>query len=642
MKSTLKNPICITIVAATMILAIIFTGIAIFILPSVKDEAPKDQGFKLEDLFAENIGSGNLGGGPGGSGGGGLDLSGGIGMGSGGGDGSGGSSVAYEIYVSKNENVYLRIKSFGDYNGRSWSDAKPFTEYSPAGSWGSTYSGNYLSGYLMSSQKSYTPMYIEIKPHTSQYAIPYYTGISSIDNYDVQKNDVVTEGTPPEKYNMYFYSGDVSNLPTHTDIGSGVSRDFEYEYRRYVKRNYLNVDDETRDFMKKKIEEIGIQGNTHDIIQQVSEYISNAAVYDLKYDRSLDSEDNIAIAFLDKYKTGICQHYATAATLLFRTLGIPARYTIGYAGSAEKHKWLDITSDDAHAWVEVYIDGRGWMYVEVTGSSVIQPPPKDDPIYEVTLRPENAEQKYDGTTLVPSGRLDGFEEFEAKGYSYAAEVEGSQTELGKSYSKITSLTIYDPTGKIVTDQFKCTYRLGTLHVYRSYLGFVSDDYEITYDGQSHRNDEIVCYLIKGELYKGHTYQVIPTAHCKEVGYVSSTFDVQIIDLGTGATVTDEYKIITSFGRLKILPRNITFKAGDAEKVYDGTALTCDIIEIINGSLAPEHKIDSYKITGTQTEIGRSENIIDINSIKIVDSYGNNVTHNYAISTEKGKLRVTYK
>ena len=92
----------------------------------------------------------------------------------------------------------------------------------------------------------------------------------------------------------------------------------------------------------------------------------------------------------------------------------------------------------------------------------------------------------------------------------------------------------------------------------------------------------------------------------------------------------------------MLPRSITFKAGDAEMVYDGTPLTCDVIETVSGSLAQNHLIYSYKITGTQTEIGRSENIIELDSILIVDSFGVNVTENYAISTEKGKLRVTYK
>ena len=45
----------------------------------------------------------------------------------------------------------------------------------------------------------------------------------------------------------------------------------------------------------------------------------------------LDEEANIVTAFLsDRYTEGVCRHYASAATMIFRALKIPARYTIGY------------------------------------------------------------------------------------------------------------------------------------------------------------------------------------------------------------------------------------------------------------------------------------------------------------------------
>ena len=69
------------------------------------------------------------------------------------------------------------------------------------------------------------------------------------------------------------------------------------------------------------------------IIKKVAEYIQNSATYNLYYDHALDRSADIAIAFLSQYKEGICQHYATAATMLFRALGIPARFTVGYMAS---------------------------------------------------------------------------------------------------------------------------------------------------------------------------------------------------------------------------------------------------------------------------------------------------------------------
>lgn len=48
-------------------------------------------------------------------------------------------------------------------------------------------------------------------------------------------------------------------------------------------------------------------------------------------------------------------------------LGIPARYTIGICRNASAGEWVEVTTENAHAWVEVYVDGIGWMNVEVTG-----------------------------------------------------------------------------------------------------------------------------------------------------------------------------------------------------------------------------------------------------------------------------------
>ena len=67
-------------------------------------------------------------------------------------------------------------------------------------------------------------------------------------------------------------------------------------------------------------------------------------------------------------------HYATAATLMFRYYGIPARYVEGYLitpddiQNAKPDEAIDIPAGNGHAWTEIYIDGLGWVPIEVTGS----------------------------------------------------------------------------------------------------------------------------------------------------------------------------------------------------------------------------------------------------------------------------------
>lgn len=62
--------------------------------------------------------------------------------------------------------------------------------------------------------------------------------------------------------------------------------------------------------------------------------------------------------------------YASAAVESLRVHGIPARYVEGYFVSEEQSAAnggkVSLTGKDAHAWVEVYFDGIGWLPVDVT------------------------------------------------------------------------------------------------------------------------------------------------------------------------------------------------------------------------------------------------------------------------------------
>ena len=83
--------------------------------------------------------------------------------------------------------------------------------------------------------------------------------------------------------------------------------------------------------------------------------------YDLGVD--LRSSDNYVEEFLFETKRGYCVHYASAMVLLLRNAGIPARFVNGYLYNTENEA---VMSSDAHAWVEAYIDGVGWMSFEPT------------------------------------------------------------------------------------------------------------------------------------------------------------------------------------------------------------------------------------------------------------------------------------
>ena len=79
---------------------------------------------------------------------------------------------------------------------------------------------------------------------------------------------------------------------------------------------------------------------------------------------------------------GYCQHFATAAALMYRLYGIPSRYVTGYVIPANAFEqqadgtWRAVANDvRAHAWVEVYVDPLGWVPVEVTPPGSTQAAP---------------------------------------------------------------------------------------------------------------------------------------------------------------------------------------------------------------------------------------------------------------------------
>lgn len=72
-------------------------------------------------------------------------------------------------------------------------------------------------------------------------------------------------------------------------------------------------------------------------------------------------------------KQGYCEQYATAMTIMLRTLGIPARVAIGFTqGQATGNGEYIISSHDAHAWVEVRFDTAGWVRFDPTPLGVAE------------------------------------------------------------------------------------------------------------------------------------------------------------------------------------------------------------------------------------------------------------------------------
>jgi protein-glutamine gamma-glutamyltransferase len=72
--------------------------------------------------------------------------------------------------------------------------------------------------------------------------------------------------------------------------------------------------------------------------------------------------------FILRTRAGYCQHFAGAMALMLRYVGVPARVAVGFSSGtydAKRGVW-SVTDHDAHAWVEVWFRGYGWLPFDPT------------------------------------------------------------------------------------------------------------------------------------------------------------------------------------------------------------------------------------------------------------------------------------
>ena len=109
----------------------------------------------------------------------------------------------------------------------------------------------------------------------------------------------------------------------------------------------------------------------------VSEWLSKEGTYSLKSKHASATDPTAHFLFGDK--TGYCVHFAHAATYLMRALGVPARVATGYAieeSARQGGSAILVSSGAAHAWPEVYLDGVGWVVVDVQPQRTLDPAPE--------------------------------------------------------------------------------------------------------------------------------------------------------------------------------------------------------------------------------------------------------------------------
>ncbi len=228
---------------------------------------------------------------------------------------------------------------------------------------------------------------------------------------------------------FYTMMYDYHNLPDISDYtfdrDNFFKADFGYYYNDIseleteIRKEYLGVPS----VIEKKLKDIcfkeKLEGETTaETVDNIIRFLSEGYEYTLSPEDTPEGED-VIIHFLNDSKEGYCMHFASAACLLLREMDIPAKYVEGYIVTPQDYKeakafskdniddldemyfldsdgdvqeltegnlnrilstWYEgyseradkkpvtvsITDENAHAWVEVYFDGFGWVPIEFT------------------------------------------------------------------------------------------------------------------------------------------------------------------------------------------------------------------------------------------------------------------------------------
>lgn len=209
--------------------------------------------------------------------------------------------------------------------------------------------------------------------------LPYY--YSSVEREDNGRGDM---------YDIVYY-------PRLAGNDAGVKSSLYGEEGAYTEHD-LYVPQQNMNVIAQVVDELDLgSGTPEQAVRAVSAYFQENIPYTVRPGRTPRQRDFVNY-FLTDNRKGYCAHYASAATLMFRYMGIPARYVEGYAidyyqilegelvegadyedyyqGYSELGRTalveVSVTDADAHAWVEIYTPSEGWHVVDVTPSGEVE------------------------------------------------------------------------------------------------------------------------------------------------------------------------------------------------------------------------------------------------------------------------------
>lgn len=366
-----------------------------------------------------------------------------------------------------NENIYLRAGEYNDYTGNGWSNNEVWFrnyfadlyEMKTDTKWPQNIT-NRIVKEMQGVCESYGISIKEYVEMTGIYTIkidnqeeeaysfaPYGAFLSG----DLKQDFVLDKAkTNPLMYDVY-----TANLDEFISVFGGGLSDNYYDGIRYSDmiydefREILELEKSYASYVRKAYTQVpeGLSGtlkkyaphtieydywSTMEFVKEIQSMFRREFTYSLEPGRVPLGEDGIEY-FLEENRKGYCVYFASAATMIFRQAGIPARYVEGYVitpdmasinkavtrteyrGTSDEVilqdvEYVTVTVPDnkAHAWTEIYIAGYGWIPIEVTPGyytgTVSESDENDEKTEETAAKEEESESQTEKSNLDEKNR----------------------------------------------------------------------------------------------------------------------------------------------------------------------------------------------------------------------------------------------
>lgn len=255
-------------------------------------------------------------------------------------------NTVMEVTAGDSRKLYLRGRSYTTYDGKSWSALMRDVTLSP------------LHTTLI---QNTTEVTVSTRSREGYYYLPCYpnsrapleNGMLKNQNFEKEYTFLCTQLNPDVRFHNSYQSY----------LGlSGTEETLILPKDTKLRAQWLLQDQDILD------------ADAAIIIQRIEDYVRSSARYSLSTPKMPEEETDFAFWFLERSDTGYCVHFATAATVLLRAAGIPARYVEGYTVNVTAGETTEVKDRMAHAWVEYYVPNVGWLIMDPTPAEAQTPP----------------------------------------------------------------------------------------------------------------------------------------------------------------------------------------------------------------------------------------------------------------------------